>query len=132
MEFCVSEGHIRVFASVSIPNPNGAFYNWKLEVEHDEQTGKNRTCRDYFFNITTTPSGTNFEALTLRDQTLYITVEGLEDHNRFSLNGNNGNTQDEEDVNPPSPTPPPPPGERHALNVALCRLCFQRVGISSL
>ena len=129
MEFCVSEGHIRVFASVTIPNPNSASYNWKLEVEHDEETDE--TCVGYFFESNTTtgvssssdPTIDDYEALMLTDQTLYITVEGLEDHNRFIVNGTNGNTCGEincESESTPSPPPPSPPGERHALNVAIC------------
>lgn len=127
-----------MYGSVTISNPNSAFYNWMFEVKHDEEAGE--TCLAYFFNTTSGATSssdptTDYEALLLTDQTLYISVEGVEDHNRFILNGVDGNNCDETNcVNTnvgvtPSPTPSPsPPGERHALNVAVCRLCYQRVG----
>ena len=127
VEACVSEGHVKVYGSVTIPNPNSALYSWKLEVKHDSQETGTQTCQSYFLEITsstttsapTTTTGANsssdptiddYEALTLTDQSLYITVEGLEDHNRFIVNGTSGNTQDV-----PTTSSPSTPCELHPL-----------------
>ena len=127
-EVCVSEGHVKVYGSVTIPNPNSALYSWKLEVRQESQETGTQTCQSYFLEITSTtttsaptntsgatsqdtdPTIDDYEALTLTDQTLYISVEGLEDHNIFIVNGTSGNTQDV-----PTTTSPTTPRELHPL-----------------
>ena len=122
VEVCVSEGHVKVY--VTIPNPNSALYSWMIEVEHNPQRNKIETCQSYFFQKTTatTRRTTAFEATSSSktskedpealntDQTLYISLVGVEDNNRFILNGMNGNTCHECTPDGPttsSPTPHP-------------------------
>ena len=60
VEVCVSEGYVKVYGSVTIPNPNSALYSWTIEVKHKPQRNGIETCRSYFFQKTTRT--TAFEA----------------------------------------------------------------------
>ena len=45
VKVCISVGHVIVYGSVSVPNPNSAFYDWLLELDFN---GMTETCKCIF------------------------------------------------------------------------------------
>ena len=50
LDVCVSGGHVIVYGSVSVPNPNSAFYDWMIEVEFDKNDNRTEQCDNIFFD----------------------------------------------------------------------------------
>ena len=87
IRICVSEGHIVSYGSHFIPNPNSAFYNWKMDIKAGEM------CREVFVDpqnvvpdqwICSDSSPHD----TVLNNNLSITVVGQEFVNRFNLSSN--------------------------------------------
>ena len=57
VEVCVSQGHILVYGSVTVPNPNSAFYDWifELNYEHMHHGNESVACQNQFFDPSTIP-----------------------------------------------------------------------------
>ena len=101
VRLCVRNGLIVLYASTTIPNPNQAYYDWKLEcidcddcemfvdpedfevIPADVEVPQRRR-RQAMVNTTEEVVYTNF--------TVYISVEGMEDRNTFELNTDVGDT----------------------------------------
>lgn len=127
---CVSEGHVVVYGSVSIPNPNSAFYDWMIDVEFNKENHLEETCNHVYFdpeNIPTKPpfpyDGVTSSRLQptptsvpptggspppdigsgsneLTDLTLYLSVIGIMQENNFNLNSSSGDTYPESTPQP--------------------------------
>ena len=86
VRICVSEGYITAYASLSVPNPNSAFYDWTLEVEHD--SSKSENC-DFFFvdpnppdEQCQTPATTS---ASRANHTVFVALSGKLQQNVFTL-----------------------------------------------
>lgn len=55
VEVCVSQGHILVYGSVTVPNPNSAFYDWFLELNYEHRSNESVICENHFFDPSTIP-----------------------------------------------------------------------------
>ena len=75
---CVSKGYVIAYASLSVPNPNSAFYDWTLEVEHD--SGKSENCEYFFIDAETSDNRSLFLAVTGNSQQNVFTLESFQDH----------------------------------------------------
>ena len=47
---CISVGHVVVYGSFSVPNPNSAFYDFILEFGSETDTSETETCRNTFID----------------------------------------------------------------------------------
>ena len=57
VEVCVSQGHILIYGSVTVPNPNSAFYDWVFDVNYEQKHHNNESvvCQNQFFDPSTIP-----------------------------------------------------------------------------
>ena len=127
VEVCVSQGHILVYGSVTVPNPNSAFYDWFFEVNHEHMHHNNQSvaCQNQFFDPSTIPdkdrpdtiwvsstvitssqtpqpsmapgSGFDHKTVELTDKILYLSIVGIQNENNFFLNGTVGDVYHEGD-----------------------------------
>ena len=90
---CLSEGQVTIYAS-TIPNPSSAQYTWRHTVRANVL---HLTCQSTFYNFYNNLNEPNFNRRRKRQQisndtmSLYITLEGQDDVNRFTFNGSVGN-----------------------------------------
>lgn len=47
---CISEGHIVVYGSFSVPNPNSAIYDWLIELEYEEIDFQSEICTSIYID----------------------------------------------------------------------------------
>jgi receptor-type tyrosine-protein phosphatase Q len=128
VKVCISAGHILVYGSVLVPNPNSAFYDWVLELDY-EHSDQEIECKNVFIDPSTIqhkhpaedkvsstitfppsptsspqpsmPPGSGFSPGTvLSDEILYISVMGKQNENNFVLNGTVGDIYPESDSSP--------------------------------
>ena len=50
VEVCISTGHILVYGSVLVPNPNSAFYDWMLELDYERGDHETELCKNMFID----------------------------------------------------------------------------------
>lgn len=127
VEVCTTVGHVIVYGSVSVPNPNSAFYDWFLELEHTLDDSQTEFCKSIFFDISTTsPTDNSDVSLPIPDaptltvtpqpsvvpgtgstppdsgeltgQVLYLAVVGKLNKNNFVLNATAGDTNPDADT----------------------------------
>ena len=55
VEVCIIVGHVVVYGSVSVPNPNSAFYDWLLELEFKPEDEQTEFCESIYFDPSTIP-----------------------------------------------------------------------------
>ena len=48
VKVCISAGHILVYGSVHVPNPNSAFYDWMLELDYGHGDNETELCKNMF------------------------------------------------------------------------------------
>ena len=58
IHLCVSSGHVVIYGSVTIPNPNSAFYDWMVEVDFGGVTNETEICDNIFVNPDKIPTKT--------------------------------------------------------------------------
>ena len=129
VKVCISAGHILVYGSVLVPNPNSAFYDWMLELDYEHNDQEIEMCKNVFIDpstiqhkhpaedkvsstITFPPSptsspqpsispGSGFSPGTvLSDEILYISVMGKQNENNFVLSDTEGDIYPESDSSP--------------------------------
>ena len=103
IQFCIHEGEIAIYTSTSVANPSAAVSDWSMTITapQDLQT---ITCFNFFFNKMDYPTEipnndpelptprrkrqaeTNLNGST----TLYVSIEGQQNFNQFSLNSTRG------------------------------------------
>ena len=99
VRLCVHEGQIILYASTSVPNPSAALHDWNTTIRAPEYQ-HTLVCSSTFFNNLGSPNLISENILSRgRRQTgensndsvtLYLSVEGLENFNEFSLNSSQG------------------------------------------
>ena len=108
VRFCIREGQIVLYAATSVPNPSAALHDWSTTIRAP-QYQHTVVCSTTHFddldspNLTpenvlpgrSTPRGkrqTNEEESDDNNMmvTLYITIEGQENYNEFSVNSSIG------------------------------------------
>ena len=124
---CISVGHVVVYGSFSVPNPNSAFYDFLLEFESETSNSESENCQSTFIDpdkIPPSPSSPNIQSssthapssdsrppttslapqptvvpndIDLTDRVVFLSVVGGAGENNFVLNGSVGDTY---------PTPP--------------------------
>ena len=128
VEVCISAGHIIVYGSVLVPNPNSAFYDWMLELDYGDSDLETELCKHMFIDpskiqhkqyqasstVTFVHSPTSSQVpqpsmspgsrfgpgtVELSDEILYVSILGKQNENNFVLNGTVGDSFSE-----PSPT----------------------------
>ena len=67
IHLCVSSGHVVIYGSVTIPNPNSAFYDWMVEVDFGGATNETEICDNFYVNpdkiqTKTPPASSNSES----------------------------------------------------------------------
>ena len=141
VKVCISAGHILVYGSVHVPNPNSAFYDWTLELDY-EHSDQEIECKNVFIDPSTIqhkhpaedkvssaitfppsptsspqpsmPPGSGFSPGTvLSDEILYISVMGKQNENNFVLNGTEG------DIYPDSDSSPEPTTSKYLHTLAV-------------
>ena len=50
LRVCISVGHVVVYGSFSVPNPNSAFYDFVLEFGSESNTSDTETCRNRYID----------------------------------------------------------------------------------
>ena len=90
LRLCVLKGRVVAYASTTVQNPSSALYDWKAEVAATLQT---INCFTNFFAFEKPASTSRATPNTAnRDEnTLYVSVEGLEERNEFVVNSTSGN-----------------------------------------
>ena len=91
---CLNEGQVTIYAS-TIPNPSSAQYTWRDTV----RANVSLICQSTFYDFYDNSNEPNFNRRRKRQQnlisndtvSLYITLEGQDDVNRFTFNGSVGN-----------------------------------------
>ena len=89
LRFCLTSGRIIIYAS-TLPNPSSAQYNKQSEVAANALS---LNCLTMFFEL---PTESNEQGRKRREassdlETLYITLEGQDDENVFSISSREGN-----------------------------------------
>ena len=56
VRICVSGGHVIVYGSVSVPNPNSAFYDWLLDLEYGDRNNETEICDNVFVDPSKIPT----------------------------------------------------------------------------
>ena len=56
VRICVSGGHVIVYGSVSVPNPNSAFYDWLLDLEYGDRNNETEICDNVFIDPSKIPT----------------------------------------------------------------------------
>ena len=62
---CISVGHVVVYGSFSVPNPNSAFYDFLLEFESETSDSESENCQSTFIDpdkIPPSPSSPNIQS----------------------------------------------------------------------
>ena len=113
VRFCIREGQIILYASTSVPNPSAALHDWSTTIRAPQYQHTVVCSTTYFDNLDTpnmapqvvppaksTPtrgkrqvSDDEEESSNEDDNTmvtLYITIEGGDNYNQFSLNSSVG------------------------------------------
>ena len=113
VRFCIHEGQIILYASTSVPNPSAALHDWSTTIRAPQYQHTVVCSTTYFDNLDSpnptpeivspgksTPRGkrqaNNDEEESTDDDdddtmvTLYISIEGQENYNEFSLNSSVG------------------------------------------
>ena len=101
IRFCIHEGQIIVYAATSVPNPSAAIHDWSTEITAP-QFRQSLTCSTIFFGMDTinniSPGKSTSRSKRQADTgdtagdtiTIYITIEGQQNFNEFSLNSTQG------------------------------------------
>ena len=104
IQFCVHQGQIAIYASTSIPNPSAALHDWTMTIRA-LQYQHTIVCSTIFFdNLDSSdliseiilPGRSNHRCRrsTGRNSndyvTFYISIEGVESYNEFSINSSRG------------------------------------------
>ncbi len=111
VRFCIHEGQIVLYASTSVPNPSAALHDWSTMIRAP-QYQHTLVCSTTYFNDLNSPNLTpetvspgkstprgKRQAGDLEESddeeddvmvTLYISIEGQENYNEFSLNSSVG------------------------------------------
>lgn len=96
MKLCVKQGYIVFYASLTIPNPNSALFDYKREV-----IGLGTlNCDDVFVNpsrgnTTRIQKRQSDSSQVLNNYTLYVSLEGLSEENTFRLDTSEGDNTEE-------------------------------------
>lgn len=111
VRFCILEGQIVLYASTSVPNPSAALHDWSTTIRAPQYQHTIVCSTTYFDNLDSpnltpetispgksTPRGkrqVNDDEEESNDDddtvvTLYISIEGQENYNEFSLNSSMG------------------------------------------
>lgn len=102
VRFCIHEGQIALYASTSVPNPNAAINDWSTTIRAP-QYQHTIVCSTTYFDDLSSPNLTPRNVPPSRSNTrskrqvsdetmatLYISIEGHENYNEFSLNSSVG------------------------------------------
>ena len=99
IRFCIHEGQIVIYASTSVPNPSAAIHDWSTEITAP-QFRQTLVCSTSFFspdsinNVSPGKSTPRFRRQAEEDFddtfTIYITIEGQQYYNEFTLNSTQG------------------------------------------
>ena len=108
VRFCIHEGQIVLYASTSVPNPSAALHDWSTTLRAPQYQHTITCSTTYFDNLDSpnltpetvspgksTPRGKRQAIDDQEDNddvmvTLYISIEGRENYNEFSLNSSVG------------------------------------------
>ncbi len=100
ISLCVNDGRIVLYASTTIPNPNEAYYDFKLDCI-DCNACEFFVDPNEFAPEVTTPRGRrkraddNSTMTVFTNLTLYISMEGVETNNIFEIQSDIGDTTSE-------------------------------------
>ena len=87
---CLSHGQITIYSS-TIPNPNSAQYIWRDTVTANTELLP-PTCLTVFYEVSRNDSNRQHKRQISTDVvSLYVTLEGQDELNKFTFNSSNGN-----------------------------------------
>ena len=104
IRFCVHQGQIAIYASTSVPNPSAALHDWTMTIRA-LQYQHTIVCSTIFFDNLDSPDLISEIILPGRPNhrcrrstgrnsndyvTFYISIEGVESSNEFSINSSRG------------------------------------------
>ena len=92
VKVCITGGHVHVYGSVSIPNPNSAFNDFSNDLKHESN---NETCCTFY--VDSCPANQNGRPRRQTSesdsstQIVYISIVGMAQESSFIVNGTAGN-----------------------------------------
>ena len=84
---CVRIGNVVLYASTKTTTPNGAFYDYKLDISGQSSTTE--VCGDAFVDP---PEERKRNVFKPSNTTLYLSLQGVDVSNEFALNSTIGDT----------------------------------------
>ena len=98
---CITEGHIQMYGSFSVPNPNSALYDFYLDLVYEGNENNSEICGRTFvappshcIRTRTTTSNQKLHKRTVSPESstiVYLAVVGKDKVNTFVLNSTEGN-----------------------------------------
>ena len=88
VEVCITEGHVHVYGSVSIPNPNSAFHDLFIELDGNDT----ECCGHAYVEPCAMPSPSSrsrrdTSQSNTDDQVVYLSIEARDKDSSFAVNG---------------------------------------------
>ena len=95
VDVCITEGHIHAYGSVSVPNPNSAFYDFFIELDIEHYEHRARICHSAYVEVcrsnTTRPRPRRQTSESNSDnQVVYLSIVGMAKESSFVVNGTAG------------------------------------------
>lgn len=91
IRLCVREGAIVLYASLDIPNPNEAKHERKAEITTSKVLSTDCSTLFFYDNDFGDFIRRRRQETTLKMTIVYVQIEGLGDHNDFTVNSSYGN-----------------------------------------
>ena len=92
VKVCITEGHIHVFGSVSVSNPNPAFHDFFIDLDYEKHENDTEMCGHAYVEPCGTPASSprsrrDTSQSNTDDQVVYLSIEARDKDTSFAVKG---------------------------------------------